>query len=99
MLRQPLSDPEMKGSGGTMSPRWQNRIPQPPSPNKDQLLAMFEQKYTCKGAGVHLRNFSNTMEQNNLRRTTQKGRENSFILPASSTPQLTLPSTRGELPS
>lgn len=36
---------------------------------------------------THLRNFSNTVEQKNLRITTQKGTENNFILSVSSHPQ------------
>lgn len=103
MLKQPLPDPEMKGTRGAMSPRWQKRKPQPPPPNKDQLLAIFEQKYTCKDSGVHLRNFSNTMVQNSLRLTTQRGERTASFLPATPklpyTPQLKLPSTKRELPS
>ena len=40
-----------------------------------------------EGSGVHLRNFSKILEQKNLRIATQKGKENSSILPASSYPQ------------
>lgn len=56
--------------------------PKSPYPNKDPLAT---HKHTpWESSGVHLRNFSNTAEPKNLRITTQKGKEDSCILPASS---------------
>lgn len=67
--------------------KWQFRIPKAPSANKDHQLALHEEKQLCESSGLHLRNFSNTIEQKNLRITTEEEKGDSFIFPASSHPR------------
>lgn len=54
---------------------------------EQQLLSSPWRKSALKGSRVHLRNFSNTVEQKSLIIIMWKGKENSFILSVSSHPQ------------
>lgn len=66
-----------------MSPRWRSRRPQFPYPHKDQLFDSYPwTNQLWESSRVHLRNFSNTVEQkkseNNY--TKRKGKTASFCL-------------------
>ena len=58
---------------------------QPPTKVNNQT-DNHKQKNSSESSGVHLRIFSNIVEQRNLKITTGKGRKNKVILPASPHP-------------